>query len=726
MRLNKKLSKLQILFMSICFIFSIFFVHNISAEDSSNSSVNSTFEIEFKTATDFEINVELNVNEITVFDTTYTGNEIKNIEDPEVMGAIKLKLRNSIKNQIEDTFLGGKCTAINQKPTYENNEFSDLFSVNLTPDFFDIDNAVNVYDFVNGVLDMGAVISYSFDFQAEAGWNNTYIIILPNSMIFQNTTGEANGNRISWQIKNWNGMVPNKQGLLSIRSTNPTNTESEEDISIDFILDTRGVKNTILDIEVTMRSIDIDKYNILPNFVANLNSIPSDGIRLLIDNNFTSWNDVYQNTVNAIEKKISSKVENSSFDQRLDLMFSWDADTSSNCPSPYDITSMDNVPPIKAKLTDSEVDLRILNISSRALFGLVNAGATANISAEDVNFGDGLDELGYPYNCHIYLPTGIFLDGNNTCFWNQSSYISGIFNSNISPSYSDEKIELYVYIDLTKMDLDLPSFFTGKTKLTIPINTKEDVDMYVMTLPDEFQLPEKVRLDYINSDAFRICTDEHVFSDDEINTFLNDKKRLFEEHLSTVLNGLDIKGNIDEKTFSNSLSWEGDISKMDGITPVIVSLYAHNLYSTNFDISLLPPTFDISNQSFKLIGLNNMSVTYRILFPKGISIEANDTLEKPIIRGKTEDGREYIEIAFDANETNNMDVITCKMSPSLLYVFGLFLPCALSMILAVILIIIIYLLRKKRGKRSSTIRDEAGGPEGYDGQDYYVPPQPPR
>ncbi|ENO12082.1 hypothetical protein MBGDC06_00143 [Thermoplasmatales archaeon SCGC AB-539-C06] len=82
---------------------------------------------------------------------------------------------------------------------------------------------------------------------------------------------------------------------------------------------------------------------------------------------------------------------------------------------------MDSDPPIRAISTDSDVNLQICNISSRSLFGLVNAGAQSNISANDVNFGGNLDNIGYQFNGTLYLPDTLYLDGKNIYKWNQSN-----------------------------------------------------------------------------------------------------------------------------------------------------------------------------------------------------------------------------------------------------------------------------------------------------------------
>ena len=54
------------------------------------------------------------------------------------------------------------------------------FAVNLTASFFHYNGSMNLTNFINGVLDMGATVTYHFNLQAEQGWNTTYVYVLPS------------------------------------------------------------------------------------------------------------------------------------------------------------------------------------------------------------------------------------------------------------------------------------------------------------------------------------------------------------------------------------------------------------------------------------------------------------------------------------------------------------------------------------------------------------------
>ena len=91
-----------------------------------------------------------------------------------------------------------------------------------------------------------------------------------------------------------------------------------------------------------------------------------------------------------------------------------------------------------------------------------------------------------------------------------------------------------------------------------------------------------------------------------------------------------------------------------------------------------------------------------------------------MIKAKTNDGREYVELSFGPDEFAEIYVFLGEIGASPVYVLGLFLPCILSLVFVVILIIVVYLIRKKR-KGGKIIQKDTES-TGYEDQEYYVPP----
>ena len=716
MRLCKILDiVLVLLFLSSFSLFSV-----ATAEDEIENKVNASIDIEFVTGTDLNVEIAMDAYRLTT-DKTYDAIGIKSASEQE-LGAFRLKLYLMLEEQLEGVFANANILNFTM-PTFDGDKFNEDFNVELLSSFFNLNETVNSENFINGVLDIGAIVNYTFNLKAERGWNNTYTIILPEHIGYKRTTGSIENNRIQWKVKNGDGEHPSKLAEISIKLEDPTTPGLEiEDIHLEFVLDSRDGEKTILTTNILAKSIDIGDYDIVPDFITDLEVVPADGFRLFIDNSFSSWEDFYNKTIKSIKEKAILNIENSSFNQTLDTTFRWDNNTTTNCLTSYETTNMDSDPPIRAINTDSDVNLQICNISSRSLFGLVNAGAQSNISANDINFGGNLDNIGYQFNGTLYLPEHLYLDGENIYNWNQSNPISGKFESDITTNYSNEKIDTLVEIEVSGTDLNLLSFFTSGAEMNLGLFLQETRKYGVTVVPDGFSLPEKISIEYLNADAFRLCVEEKVFGDDDTAIFLNGEKKLFESRLKNILKLPEIDGYVNIDAFDESLDWDGNITNMDALMPVEVVSYAHNSYPISFDVSFLPPKFEISYQNFNFTGIQSQNVTYKMIFPHGTTVVMKDTLEKAKVK-KTDNGREYIEITFGPSEFGLMDTVSCKIIPSALFIVGLFMPCIISLIITAILVVVIYIIRGKR-KRGMINDEEGKGFDGYKDQEYYVPPPP--
>jgi len=712
----KKILALAIVLFFSCSLLS---TDLLKAEDQIDNLVSADFYIKYESATDLTIEVIIEAEKLTT-DQIYDSTGIKTASQQE-LGAFRHLLYQMLEKQIKATFENAEILNFSM-PTFDGESFNEILNLKLSSSYFGLNETVNPNNFLNGVLDIGAIINYTIDFQAEPGWNNTYRIELGEDIGLKRTNGIVEGAYFRWNLKNWNGNNPNRIGELRIISSNPTTTKESEDIFLEYILDSKDVEPVSLNTNIILKTINIEKYDIVPEFVYNLDYIPADGIRLFIDNGFLTWDDFYDKTVKPIEEKIISNVDKSSYNKTLDFVFNWDETSTTNIQNPYDLTNMDDKPNIKAILKDSKVNLRLFDISSKALFGLINAGAKANISKEDINFGDNLDSIVYDYNISLILPEDIYLEGKGTYTWNESKTISGEFESDVSENYNEEEKDTIVEIEIKNTDLNLLSFFTGKTEITFGLDIKGVTNYNLSSLPDSLNLPQKIKIDYLNADAIRLCVEEEVFSEEDLNDFLKDEKDFFQSNIRTVLKDAEINANINRGIFDESISsWDSNISKMDSYPPVKTSSYAYTIYPVYFDLSFVPPSFNIVTKKFNFTGIEDQKVIYKVIFPQGISIETSDSLSKSLVK-QTTDGRDYIEISFEPNEGNLSVEVSCKMTASAFFIAGIFVPCIISFVIALILIIVIYMIRKRRGGRK-TIRvpqDEEGS--GYEDEKYYIPP----
>jgi hypothetical protein len=731
--MKMKFTKLWTILTFIFILISLSSFLQVKAEEEQENIVSAPFNIALESATDLKITVEASVTKITLSASgrAYTAQEIKGISSTETMGAVKYALKTMISDQLIDSFKNAKITAPNELLTYENEKFYDEYLVNLTSNFFNLNETSNPYELINGLLDVGAYIRYDLNLKADAGWDIIYSFDLGEKLEYKETNGKTDltNNIIEWTVENRDGALPLKSAYFIIYSKNPTTAEETEDISIDFILNS---KKEIVSFEskIAVKNMNLNDYDFLPDcitFKDDISFVPSDAIRLFVKNDLLTWDEIYQKTIKNIQDKIKNTVETSVFNQTLTLAFSWDNTTTDGCLNPFDIEKMDKNPPVTALLKDDKITILLNGISSRASFGLINTGAKANITPNSINFGKNLDNLGYPYNITLQMPTDITLNNENSYTWdNKLKNFSGLMLSEKSPDYEKPVINTIIEIKAETTDLNLLSFFTGETELSFGLKIEKEKNYKVTEIPEPFSITNDIDITYLNSDAVRLCIEENVFKDEEVDTFLTNEKTFFEQTINNIIKGLDAKGNINNDVFQNSLQWDGNITKMDGETPVKTQIYSYTSHPVKFKMSILPPSLKINNQAYSFTGLENQHVTYKIIFPKGIRIYFSNEYTQISIN-ETSDGEQYIEVTFSPEESQNALDFTLTLEPSLLFIISIFIPCIVSFVILLILIITLILFRRKRKKRKISTysppepMDEQAG---YEDEDYYIPPPP--
>jgi len=707
-------------------------VSNVSGEDTVNTVVSAFFSIEMISGTELNISVELDVEKIilTGRDVVYDGNDIESLanENSLILGAIENELSVLTSQTLAESFKNAEIHAENVLPTYENHKFYDNFVVNLTANFFELNSSVNSYELVNGILDMGTNMTYNIALYAKHGWNNTYEFILSKKMalIYANTANVDNDNTyITWSLNNYGGGEETEDAVLKLRGKNPTTPKlREENVFLEFKIDSLEPKSTELQITTNLYQLDIREYEIVPSFIENLNYLPADGVRLFAKNQLFSWGDLKEKTLDDIKKVIVENIETSVFNQSLDLIFEWDKQTTTECINPYDLNKMDNTPPIKSILTDEDVNIKIFDIASQAIFGLINSGATVNITEDSINFGEKISNIGYEYGISLHMPEGVKINSQNPYTWNDSVDFSGELVSDNPPEYTEEEVHTIIEIEIENTDLNLLSFFTGDPELNFGLKMTQNKNYNITRLPNMFSLSDKINIDFLNSDALRVCLQEEVFEKENIDSFLTKDKTDFEVLAKKIMKNIEVKGNINREDFDKSLEWDENISKMDSTSPVKTVSYSYTSQPVKFDIKIAPPGIKIPSQTYNFSGIKNQTVTYRIFFPKDINIDVKDeTISK-----QKSDGREYLEITFTPDNANTSLSVSCTITPSLLFLVGLFMPCILSIFITLILIIVLAIFRRKKRGRVNPAKYERKTYEeaepGYEDRDYYIPPPP--
>jgi len=721
--------------ISLFLILSSLIVSNVSSEDAVNTVVSAFFSIEMISGTELNISVELDVEKIILTGRTvvYDSDDIKSLanENSLILGAIENELSILTSQTLAESFENAEIYAENVLPTYENHKFYDNFVVNLTATFFELNNSVSSYELVNGILDMGANVTYNIDLYAKHGWNNTYEFILSEkmSLISANTPNVDNDNTyITWFLHNYGGGEGTKGVSLKIHGKNPTTSKlKEENVFLEFKIDSLEPKSTELQITTNLYQLYIKEYGVVPSFIENLNYLPADGVRLFAKNQLFSWDDFKEKTLDGIKNIIVENIETSVFNQSLDLIFEWDKQTTTECANSYDLNKMDNEPPIKSILTDGGVNIKIFDISSQAVFGLINSCALVNITDGSINFGEKIDNIGYEYNISLHMPEGVKINSQNPYIWNDSVAFSGEAVSDNPPEYTEEEIHTIIEIEIENTDLNLLSFFTGEPELNFGLKMTQNKNYNITRLPNMFSIPDKINIDFLNSDALRVCLQEEVFEKENIDSFLMEDKTVFEAITKKIMKNIEVKGNINREAFDESLEWDENISKMDSASPVKTVSYSYTSQPVKFDMKIVPPGISIPSQTYNFSGIKNQTVTYRMFFQKGINIDVKDAEDKAISKQRS-DGSQYLEITFTPDNADTSIVVSCSITPSLLFLIGLFIPCIISIFITLILIIVLAIFRRKRRGRAKPIKYEEKTYEeteaGYEDQNYYIPPPP--
>jgi len=189
-----------------------------------DASVESNINISTENATSFSLDLTVDVSFITLpaNELKYTDADIGQ-SSPERLGAIKY---------------------VYELPKYESGVFLDKYNVQLQSSFFSMNASASSTDVINGLLDSGVFVNYSFPWTAQIGWNNTYALILSDELGYKRTDGSVDNKRISWDVLNGVGNRDQQVGTVTLKDMNPTTDPSKnESVSLVFSLDCKMPKN---------------------------------------------------------------------------------------------------------------------------------------------------------------------------------------------------------------------------------------------------------------------------------------------------------------------------------------------------------------------------------------------------------------------------------------------------------------------------------------------------
>jgi len=176
---------LQYLF-SVMLVFVSFLLlagFSVTAEEI-DASVESSIDTTVMDGTSFSLDLTVDVSFITL-----PANELKYTD---------ADIGQSSPERLGDCYI----TSVYELPKYESGVFLDKYNVQLQSSFFSMNESVSSTDVINGLLDSGVFVNYSFPWTAQTGWNNTYMLILSDELGYKRTDGSVDNKRISWDVLN--------------------------------------------------------------------------------------------------------------------------------------------------------------------------------------------------------------------------------------------------------------------------------------------------------------------------------------------------------------------------------------------------------------------------------------------------------------------------------------------------------------------------------------------
>lgn len=685
------------------------------AQEYSTSWVDATFEFRFLNGTHLDLKLKLDVHNMTVYNRIYGADEIREMYHQGEGAAFRAKIFDCSMDVLDKVFNNCKVDLdipYEDSSTLNIPKDSDLYNppltfyidgnVTLSSNFFGSD-IENIQDFVNGLLDIGARIRYDFSFFAPPLWNISYVFKIPDYLSVKEVNRgdiSVDGKEVVWEIQNYDGKDEKvRDGYLVIEEVDPTSYFEEESINANITFDMSKIKTTLLEVSLDVKSLDVSNVVSFPDFVDGIQFLPSDGIRLLIENGLISLDDLQ----NLLEDKwlkferdfISSLGKNITFNVCVD------ANTTINCSQPYNTSHMDTYPPLVVKGT-GKLEKLLDNISTRAILGIIYSGGKVKIDKDLIN----LSKLEYPFEAKIILPYG------ENYSWNKSKNLNITVSYDSAPNYTTEKKERILEVYVKDIDLDLLDLVTGKSNVVSSLDIRDNLIIYRIYAHSLLSPPDWIDLKIINSDLFRLLIEEGLL-DAELNGFLKERLNLSNDLMVSLVKQNNLKTYLDEKSFEESLSWDRDIKKMGDEKPISISFFSTVTKKAKFSFSIIPFSFTIMNESFDCFSVPGENVTYRFIFPKDVEVSFNDSLGR-CKGGVLDDGRKYIEIKFSENDGLVTTTVYYSLGLSPLRIVLLLLPIIIMILVIVIIVSILVLMGRRRKFRPKVseyreISDEQAG-----------------
>lgn len=569
-------------------------------------------------------------------------------------------------------------------------------------------------DAVAAAFHAGALVTSSFSLSSQPGYDTTYVIHTPDAPAGLGFASPSAGS-VSADGKAWTVPIPNaqnattKSAAVSVKVRDPAaSAPSAESIStsVDLAIGAPQAGKTTLpltaNVTADVRALDLRARfpNALPANV-KLDVLSADGLRALHEAGAIPESDL-----DAASADLLAGVQanlTSALGPGVTATGGFDDDSLHASPS----TPFQTDPPVLWKASAS-------GLYTIAGYGAENADLALKIGAVakfDVTLRQGERATDYT----IHAPPGTkFLDaqgagaklspdGKTVALAIPAGAAKDVpvhlsLRSASAPSYSAEKADLGIVVDLKDLDITIGKAVKGDFG-ALDVDVTVAGKLSVLKVPDDLkaQMGSSISLDYLNADALRLLKERGMLTPENLTKLEDELRKQVADNLQNALGSkVDVTGGLDAATLAPSLVADPP----SGEKPVTFTLHTSFKKSLNGGSSgqAAMALYTVS-QPFDMPKVQGLDTTYTVILPSGLAVKDLQVTGGAGEKGTAPDGREQFTVT-PSSDTAHVNV-AMAVTPS--FVVAKFWPVLLLAVVLLVLIVgtpIALVVRSRRKKAS--------------------------
>ncbi|MDD5502780.1 MAG: hypothetical protein PHH26_04865 [Candidatus Thermoplasmatota archaeon] len=556
------------------------------------------------------------------------------------------------------------------------------YDISFRPSFFKMSNESQM-EAVRAFLVMGAKVAVNgVKLSSNNGWSTTFKYILPQGFSFESASASYgspvivdSGRSVSQTIDNVKG--GKGQCVLDMNVSYDDAPVLSEDVQILIEADATGLPQMEISALINIGAVSVPATASIPETV-KMDYATADGIRMAYKYGWLTKADLDSETLPKISSMENALSE--AFGANVSLSSSW-----SNL-SGYTAEIMGKDPPAScAVYTDKPIDPG-MNFSHNAVLGFLNAGATIR---QNISIG----EVGYDYNAKLILPENIefkpdgSVSGSNPYVWTQAKpSVSGAIFSRIAPSYENALIN--ATIDMKTLKAEILKIISGNLQAASEVEIS--VEVRRVNVPSDLEMPGKISMKYVNSDALRLALNEELISSDYFSNITEKMLGKMEGALSGMAGGA-LSLELDKAALDASLAIPVDISGMNDENPIVFKVKTFELSLGAKKSGAQAALVNLPKFSFSFPSMEYGDVIYRIIMPPGIEVVSAEGATS----GKTQGGRQYVEASAMSGKSANIGIV---LGVGIGFILGVAWPFIVGIVAVCAVVIAVVIIRKRQKK----------------------------